>query len=543
MKTRKLLTLIGLFTLPWLLQGQTTRTATPTANAGAGPLPQSDPLQAALPVPTPAVNNAGPVASPSPLPLFTGSPSPAPPAAGGILLNFQGAQLSDVLNYLSQAAGFVIVQDVPVAGTINVISRQPVTPDEAVDLLNTVLLEKNYIALRSGRILRIVSRTDAQKLDLPVYTGADPDQIPHKDNVVTQILPVRYADVSKLIDNLRPLLSDQASISANDASNAILLTDSQTNVRRIAEIIRALDTSISGVSTMHVFPLRYADAKELADVLTQLFQPAQGSSNNTRQGGPGGFPGFPGFGGGFGGRGGGNGGGAQPAQPQSQARDAASRVVAVADEQSNSVIVSAPDEYMATISEIVSRLDTTVSDVAETRIFHLLHADATEMATILTTLYSDSTTSSQQGNRQNNNNNNRPGQPFGGGNQIPTAQQPSQRSILQARMVAVPDARTNSIIVTSSHDAMEEIALTIGRLDASDSKKQHVHIYTLENADPDNVASILRGMFTTNGDNSSTEQTTDVLSQRTTSGASSDVVNTLNTNGNSGSGSRSSNGR
>ena len=110
-------------------------------------------------------------------------------------------------------------------------------------------------------------------------------------------------------------------------------------------------------------------------------------------------------------------------------------------------------------------------------------------------------------------------------------------------MVAVPDARTNSIIVTSSHDAMEEIALTIGRLDASDSKKQHVHIYTLENADPDNVASILRGMFTTNGDNSSTEQTTDVLSQRTTSGASSDVVNTLNTNGNSGSGSRSSNGR
>jgi type II secretory pathway component GspD/PulD (secretin) len=193
---------------------------------------------------------------------------------------------------------------------------------------------------------------------------------------------------------------------------------------------------------------------------------------------------------------------------------------------------------MATISEIVSRLDTTVSDVSETRIFHLLHADATEMSSILTTLYSDPTTGSQQGNRANNN---RQGQPNGGGNQ--SAQQLSQRALLQARMVAVPDPRTNSIIVTSSHDAMEEIALTIGRLDASESKKQHIHIYTLENADPGNVTSILRAMFTVNGDNSSTQQTTDVLSQRTTTGASSDVVNTLNTGGNSGGGSRSSNGR
>ena len=109
--------------------------------------------------------------------------------------------------------------------------------------------------------------------------------------------------------------------------------------------------------------------------------------------------------------------------------------------------------------------------------------------------------------------------------------------MLQARVVVVPDPRTNSVIVSSSRDSMEEIALTIGRLDASDSKKQHVHIYTLENADPDNVAAILRGMFTVNGaDNSSTQQTTDVLSQRTATGASSNIVNTLNTGGNTGGG-------
>ena len=71
----------------------------------------------------------------------------------------------------------------------------------------------------------------------------------------------------------------------------------------------------------------------------------------------------------------------------------------------------------------------------------------------------------------------------------------SDRQLQQARMVAVPDPRTNSIIVNSSHETMEQIALTIGRLDATDSKKQHVYVELLEHADPDNVATILRGMF------------------------------------------------
>ena len=63
------------------------------------------------------------------------------------------------------------------------------------------------------------------------------------------------------------------------------------------------------------------------------------------------------------------GGGGAPAEAESEARKAASRVIAVADEQSNSVVVSAPEEYMATITEIVNRLDTSTTDVTETRIF------------------------------------------------------------------------------------------------------------------------------------------------------------------------------
>jgi hypothetical protein len=102
--------------------------------------------------------------------------APALPLKDGILLNFQGASLSDVLNYLSEAAGFVILQEAPIAGTVNVVSRQPVSREEAVDLVNAVLVEKGYVAIRNGRILKIVNRKDASKLDLPVVAGSDPEK-------------------------------------------------------------------------------------------------------------------------------------------------------------------------------------------------------------------------------------------------------------------------------------------------------------------------------------------------------------------------------
>ena len=512
-----------------------------TSSTAAAPIPMAEPAPAPQSLPA-AQSVAAPQAVTAQQPATSPQPMPAQPPSGKgeILLNFQGAQLSDVLNYLSEAAGFVIVQETPVTGTVNIVSKQAITADEAVDLLNAVLIEKGFVALRNGRILKIVNRNNAQKRsDLPVIQGSNPDLIPRKEDIVTQILPVKYVEAAKLVENLRPLLSENATITANENSNAILFTDTQANIRRIAQIIRALDTSISSISTIHVYGLRYADAKEIAGVITQLFATDQSSSRNNQnaqqQGGPPFFGGFGGFG-----RGGGGAGGNRNNAPQSEARQAASRVIAVADTQSNSVIVGAPDEYMATISEVVSRLDTSTTELTETRIFRLQFADATELATIVNTLYAeDSTTTS------NRNTSVVVGQGGQQGNRVAAAQRQvhngtSDRALLQARVVAVADPRTNSIIVTASRDTMENVALTIGRLDASDTKKQHVYVHSLQNADPENVAAILRGMFTDQGASNNSQTTTSQLTRRQTSGASLDPSNVMSNSG-VGGGSRSGN--
>ncbi|MCX6966210.1 MAG: hypothetical protein NTZ46_00245 [Verrucomicrobia bacterium] len=481
------------------------------------------------PTPAPPLPVAGPQVAveqptPAPVPTPEAKPTPMPKLAKGeIRLNFQNASLSDVLNYLSETAGFIILQDAPILGNVNVVSKQPVTVEDAIDLLNSVLVDKGYTAIRNGRILKIVPRNGAQKQDLPVMTGSDPAQIPRKDGMVTQILPVRYVDAAKLVENLRPLLSLDATLTANEASNALLLADTQTNVHRIAEIVHALDTSVSSIAAIHVFPLQYADSKSLAGVLTQLFAPdpstTRGSSGGRSGGGANGA-GLPPWAAMMGKRGG---GGSAGQSAPSAAQQAASRVVVVSDDLSNSLIVSAPEVAMATITDIINRIDTNIADITETRIFRLEHADSIEMANILNALYFDA-----GGTPSSNSSTKKPSTAKSSG-----SANRSERSLLQSRVVAVADPRTNSLLVSAANDSMTEIAATIGRLDSGESKKQQVYIYPLENADPDNVATILRGMFGNQTTTSSSAQpTSSQLNRRSSTGASSDISNVLNTSGN-----------
>ncbi len=501
--------------VPTLALGQQQRGNRPPA--AATPAPAKAPASTNIEVALPELDPSTPaLIQRAPAPTAPAPAAPAPPTKGGIMLNFQGAALTDVLNYLSEAAGFVIVQEAPVSGTVNVVSRQPITPEDAVDLLNTVLLEKGYVAIRNGRILKIVSRKNAEKRDLPVRTGSDPELIPRKDEMVTQILPVRFGEAAKLVENLRPLLAETATISANEGSNSLLLTDTQTNIRRIAEIIRAIDTSVAGISTLQVYPLKFANAKELATVVTQLFaaNTAGGSGGGGRGGrgggGGGGFQGFPGFPGG--------GGGAAPAAAASEARQANSRVIAVADDQSNSLVVSAPEELIPSITEIVNKIDTNITDVSTTRIFRLEKADALETADLITASFGDTTAQTAQNNQRGQQ---RQGGGFGGngnGQQQNTNTARSERALQEARVVAVGDARTNSLLVSASRETMSTIAEIIGRLDSSDAKKQRVYTYSLQHADAEGVADVLRGMLgqqtTTNA-----QQAGSALNRRSTNGA------------------------
>ena len=422
----------------------------------------------------------------APQPADPAVSAPEPAADGSLRLNFRGAPLEMVLNYLSEAAGFIIVLETELKGKIDAWSNQPVTQEEALTILNSALSKNGYAALRNGRTLTVVSKESAKKREIPVKSGNNPAAIPKTDEMVTQIIPVNFINATQLTQNLQPLLPAEASMTANEAGNALVITDTQASIRRITEIIRALDTSGSEATVVRVFSLRYADSKQVVTVIKELFPSTTDTQNggNGRRGGGGGP-----FGGGnpFGG------GGGAPAATPSNNRAANAKVVAASDEHSNSVAVRAPDDIMVAIENLINSVDTNVEDVTELRVFRLKYADPTEMATVLAGLFPDDSKSTDNNRGQVRFG----GGPFGGfnaGNQNSSASD-SDRAKKKGRVITMPDQRTGSIIISAARDLMPQISQMVTQLDSNPARKQQVYVYDLENADPQQVQEVLKSLF------------------------------------------------
>jgi general secretion pathway protein D len=432
----------------------------------------------------------------------------------GLRFNFRGAPLDTVLDYMSRAAGFVIIRETDVSGRVDIVSHQPISGDEAVDLLNTVLNKEGYAAIRNGRILTIVKRDEAAKRNIPVKSGRNPQEIPPTDEMVTQIVPVRYANAAKLLDNIKPLLPGYAIVSANESSNAIILTDTQSHIRRMTEIIQALDTSISDISTLRVFMLKYADATDVAKIISELFKVSTTTQERSRDFRP---PFFE--------RRENRGDEDSSSRANSEALQASTRVVAVADENTNSVVVSAPEDIMPTIEKLISEVDATSQDITEVRVFPLKYADAQEMTDIIENIFKDQNTAARTRSSTGR-----------GGflgrfmqNQTNQQQQSSQRKKEENTVLIRPDTRTNSVVVSASSDVMAQVAEVIKQLDANPAREKKVHVYSLKNADAATVADTLKQLFT-----EQTRQSSGTRSNTTTQNTGTNTrntgANTRNTN-------------
>ena len=353
-------------------------TPAPAAADPATPAPAAadpatpDPATPAAPSPAaagPAVPLTQPLTQPFTQPFTPANRSPSVvvprlsnrPPTTQISMNFKDAPVDAVLDQLSQDAGFIIVKEAPVDGRVTVISRQPVSPDEAVALLNTVLKGNGYTAVRMGpRTLRIVSRDKAKKGAIPVRFGNRPEDIPETDDLITQIIPVQSVDAVKLKTDLQPLVGSDADLASNGGSNSIIITDTSANIKRVVTIISSLDKKDALENTILVRQLRFADATAAAKLISDIFKtPDQQAQSNV----PNAAAFFRGFGrggggggGGFGGGGpGGGGGGGQAAAAEDKGRTGA--ILAEADTRTNTVVVTGPTDTLKVIEGVLTQLD------------------------------------------------------------------------------------------------------------------------------------------------------------------------------------------
>ena len=416
-----------------------------------------------------------------------------------ISMRFKDASLDHILEFIAEVTGYTIVKSADLDMRVTIISPDDMPVDEAFSVLNTTLAIKGYTSIVNGRSLKIVPLSDAKLEATPIQVGSDPEEMKSEDTITTQVMPLSSADATQLVKDLKDFVPQYGVMTAYGRSNTLITTASSANIKRLAEIVRELDISMADRIKIEVFSLQYADATSLAEVITKLYEKprdAEVAAEQERQ--------QRGRRGGFGGRGqfGGDGGGGETATDESSPTEGGAlqmlgEVKAVADENTNSLIVSASQPNLIAISRLVVELDVQRSSEPETRVFSLKYGDATEIGNELNQAFSSAARNVFTGTGG-----------FGGGGgrgrrffeeQQQELNRQSGAGVLGLpELTAVPDARTNSVIVTTTAQQMDAVGKLIEQLDRDIADfAEATRIFTLEHADAANVSAVLNELLST----------------------------------------------
>jgi len=443
------------------------------------PVPVTPPVPAE---PPPSVVSVGPrtepvvepprvvQAPPPPPPAIPVAPPTAPavpPAQRGrfIVLNFDNADIETVIHAASEIVGFNYVLGPGVSGKKVTVQTSGRIPQEDVFGVLLAILELHGVtAVRSGNLYKIVPIEGARERAVPTVVGATVDPTRVGDEVITQIVPVRFTPVNDLGALLRPLISSKGTLIANRETGVLIITDSASNVARLLDIIKLVDVEVA-LDELQIVPLQYADAVDMANILNQLFQSgrlrtAAGPATVGLPAVP--IPVAPGA------------AGAPPSPGVAGATGGGERApLIVAERRSNSILVNARKAEMETIRRVIEKIDVNVSGGRRVFVYYAENAKAKDLASTLNAIYGGretvqtsstpiSTPSSQYGRRAGEVPPPPPPPPtMAPGGPIGLADAPLAEG--QVRFIA--DEVTNAIIVTTTPRQWADIEATVKQLD------------------------------------------------------------------------------
>jgi general secretion pathway protein D len=187
-----------------------------------------------------------------------------------IILNFDNAELKDVINTVSSItnSNFILTPGVDARITIHSAKKIPIS--EVMNVFESVL-EVNGIALvKSGDFFKVVQGAAAKQKPTEVRKSSNVDDIPDVDRPVTQIVPVKYVPVSEVTTVLTPLLSPVGSMTPNARNNLLIINDLSSSLIRILHVLNEIDVDAFKNTRLYFFKPKYSDVLTLTNELTEV---------------------------------------------------------------------------------------------------------------------------------------------------------------------------------------------------------------------------------------------------------------------------------
>ena len=359
-----------------------------------------------------------------------------------ISLDFADVELPVVIDTISRLTGYNFIYDDRVRGRVTIVSPTEVTIDQAFAVFESVLKVKGFsLVLGPGNTYKILPIRDIKESSVDTIKDNRPS--PNRDRFVTRLVPLQFIDAAAITQTIKPLISKDASLVAYDATNTIIVTDSESNIRRLLSILAALDVE-SYRQELAVIKIEHADANTLAEQLSEIYGAEVASAS----------------------------GGSTAAQRRARSRRRTTNTSSAAaatggdnavgptvrilpDERTNSLLVLSSRQQLADIRGLVRKLDIQVRGEGRIQVYYLRHADAEELSETLNSLVGSgggggsSRSSSLPGSASNN-------------QSIRSAVTP-----LDDGITVTADPATNALVIKASKEGYETLKQVIEKLDVS----------------------------------------------------------------------------
>ncbi len=253
--------------------------------------------------------------------------------------NYKDADLQQVIEAVGAITGKNFIIDPRVKAQVTMVSSTPMSAEAFYEAFLSILQVYGYVAVPAGDIIKILP--DANARQMPGWEGSA-DNNYRADDIITQVVLVKNVGAAQLVPILRPLIPQYGHLAAHPGSNMLIISDRAANVERILSIVRRIDQS--GDDEYEVIRLSHASAAETVRVVGALQQGA--------------------------------------------GAEGAKAVTVVADERTNSILISGDKNDRLRLSALIAHLDTPLEEGGATQVRYLRYSDSADLAGKLESQYS-----------------------------------------------------------------------------------------------------------------------------------------------------------
>ncbi|MBW2171683.1 MAG: type II secretion system secretin GspD [Deltaproteobacteria bacterium] len=275
-------------------------------------------------------------------------PTPAPveeaPDERYVTIDFDDVDIALFIKFISELTGKNFVVDKAVRGKVTIISPTKISVKEAYKVFESVLEVHGFTTIPSGSVVKIVPAVQARSKN--IETRLREEAIDPEDKVVTQLIPLEYANPDQLKKLFAPLISKSSVMVSYPPTGMLIVTDVLSNIKRLFSIVEVIDVVGIG-QEITVVPLEHATATVIAKSVTTVFQ-AKARTKGA------------------------------PVRPS---------IKVVADERTNSLIIAATEDDTLKVRQLVKLLDREVPrGEGDIRVYYLQNANSEDLAQVLTAL-------------------------------------------------------------------------------------------------------------------------------------------------------------